>query len=285
MDIAIQWPLLVFSLLAGGGGALFAFAALSELTGKGLQARLSATITALVMLAVGGCASVLHLASPQNVMAAAANLGSFSGISVELIMLGATFAILAAYAILLWRGGTGAAPKKVLAVLGLVSGLVLAFVCGHGYLIDARACWNTELLPLAYAGSVLPVGGFAYLLIEGLRKVDVGEILSQRLFVLIAVVLSVVSVAAYVVFLGLEVAGRDPAVLYGGIVACGMAGCAVCAGLLYRRMTLSQLCLVAAVGLVASLVGAVSLRMLMWLASDGFANLFALASTTRVLLG
>ena len=85
--MSIQWPLLVFSLLAGSGGALLAFTGVAEATGVAKKTRNAAVACALVLLVVGGCASVVHLAQPANIMAAAANVFSFSGISVELIRL------------------------------------------------------------------------------------------------------------------------------------------------------------------------------------------------------
>ena len=84
----IQWPLVLFSLIAGTGGSLFAFVALSELVGGKGKTRFAATVTALVLIVVGGCLSMLHLASPQNAFAALTNIFSFSGISIELMLLG-----------------------------------------------------------------------------------------------------------------------------------------------------------------------------------------------------
>ena len=78
----IQWPLVVFGLLAGCGGATLAFVGLSEFLGIGRNARRPAALAALALLMVGGCASVAHLAQPANIMAAAANVLSLSGISV-----------------------------------------------------------------------------------------------------------------------------------------------------------------------------------------------------------
>ena len=97
--MAIQWPLVIFSLLAGAGGALLAFVGLSGVLGLAKKARVPAAVGALVLLVVGGCASVAHLAQPANIMAAAANVFSFSGISVELIMLGVNAIVAAAKAI------------------------------------------------------------------------------------------------------------------------------------------------------------------------------------------
>ena len=70
----IQWPLVLFSLIAGTGGSLFAFVALSELLGGKEKTRFAATVTSLVLIVAGGCLSMLHLASPQNAFAALTNM-------------------------------------------------------------------------------------------------------------------------------------------------------------------------------------------------------------------
>lgn len=280
MYLDIQWPLVIFSLLAGSGGSLCAMAGVSELSGRARAARFTAAACALVLIVAGGLASMAHLASPQNAMAAAAHIGSLSGISVELIMLGATFVVAAAYAVCIKReAGDGAC--KALGVVAGVCGLVLAFVCGHGYVIEARALWDTNLLPLAYLGSVLPVGAFGYLLAGVAAKVDEGELLGLRGVVAGSGAISIVAMIAYVAFVGLDVAGRAPVALYGGIAACGVVAVAICCALLMRGSDAlhGKLAAIAACGCVAAIAGALSLRVIMWVASDPFANLFATAAT------
>ncbi len=109
----IQWPLVIFGLLAGCGGATIAFIGISEILGVGKKARIPAAIAAIILLIVGGCASVLHLGQPANIMAAAANVFSFSGISVEMIALGLNVIVAVVY-LLLARSGNEAAAKMLL---------------------------------------------------------------------------------------------------------------------------------------------------------------------------
>ena len=134
----IQWPLVLFSLIAGTGGSLFAFVALSELLGGKEKTRFAATVTSLVLIVAGGCLSMLHLASPQNAFAALTNIFSFSGISIELMLLGLTFVVALAYAIVVKRL-RNALAAKALAVVGGILGLALGYFCGHGYVIEAPA--------------------------------------------------------------------------------------------------------------------------------------------------
>ena len=150
--MAIQWPLVIFSLLAGAGGALLAFVGLSEVLGLAKKARVPAAVGALVLLVVGGCASVAHLAQPANIMAAAANVFSFSGISVELIMLGVNAIVAVAY--VLTARGESANATKIVGIVGIVTGVAMTFVVGNGYVMEAQPNWNTPALPFAYLGSL-----------------------------------------------------------------------------------------------------------------------------------
>lgn len=133
----IQWPLVLFSLVAGTGGSLFAFVGLSELLGGSDKTRDAGAACSAVLLALGGCLSVLHLAAPLHAISAVTNLLSFSGISIELMLLGANFAIMVAY-LLVRRRSKATAPLRVLSVLGIVLGLMLGYFCGHGYVIEGQ---------------------------------------------------------------------------------------------------------------------------------------------------
>ena len=164
----IQWPLVLFSLLAGTGGSLFAFVGLSEFLGGSSKVRDAGSIVAIALIVLGGCFSVLHLASPLHAISAVTNLLSFSGISIELMLLGANFVVMLAY-ILVRKRSNATTPVKVLAVLGIVFGLMLGFFCGHGYVLEGQPTWNSETLPLAYLGTSLACGAFLYGTIVALK--------------------------------------------------------------------------------------------------------------------
>ena len=127
--MSIQWPLVIFSLLAGTGAGTMVFVGLSELLNKGASARFNAALVAFILLILGGIASVLHLGQPANVMSAITNLGSFSGISIELILLGLSALVALIYAILAKREGSDGA-RKAFGVIALILGLVFAFALG-----------------------------------------------------------------------------------------------------------------------------------------------------------
>lgn len=102
--MAIQWPLAIFSLVGRLRRRHARVMAFAEVKGFGVNRRFPLAVAALVLIVVGGCASVAHLGNPANIMAAAANIGSLSGISVELIFLGASAVFAAAYAVAVKRG-------------------------------------------------------------------------------------------------------------------------------------------------------------------------------------
>ena len=167
----IQWPLVLFSMLAGCGGCAFAFAGIANAMGESTSVTLFVTVVAFVLVVVGAICSMMHLATPKHAFAAVTHLLSFSGISVELIMLGVVCALM-----ILFAGSVvfidNATATLVLGLLGALSGVALAFVTGHGYLISSKPTWNTKKLPLAYTGTAAVAGGFLYVAIAAFAGAD-----------------------------------------------------------------------------------------------------------------
>ena len=272
MLIDIQWPLVLFGILCGMGGTLACSIGVAELMGRARQARFVASIVSLAFMVVGGLAVVAHLSMPLNAFYAVAHVFSFSGISVELIMLVITFVVMLVYAILLKRDVAPGA-FKVLAVLAIVSGLVLAFVCGHGYVIQSREYWDTELLPLAYMGTVLPAGAFLHMALSAKLGVALEELKGMKVYLVVAVAASIVTSAAYLLFLG-DAVGRNSLVSYGMIVVCGMVGEFVCLAAFLKAPNANTVFLVAVVAVVLAVVAALGIRIEMWLTSDPYFNAF-----------
>ena len=272
MLIDIQWPLVLFGILCGMGGTLACSIGVAELMGRARQARFVASIVSLAFMVVGGLAVVAHLSMPLNAFYAVAHVFSFSGISVELIMLVITFVVMLVYTILLKRDVAPGA-FKVLAVLAIVSGLVLAFVCGHGYVIQSREYWDTELLPLAYMGTVLPAGAFLHMALSAKLGVALEELKGMKVYLVVAVAASIVTSAAYLLFLG-DAVGRNPLVSCGMIVVCGMVGEFVCLAAFLKAPNANTVFLVAVVAVVLAVVAALGIRIEMWLTSDPYFNAF-----------
>ena len=269
--MAIQWPLVIFSLLAGAGGALLAFVGLSEVLGLAKKARVPAAVGALVLLVVGGCASVAHLAQPANIMAAAANVFSFSGISVELIMLGVNAIVAVAY--VLTARGESANATKIVGIVGIVTGVAMTFVVGNGYVMEAQPNWNTPTLPFAYLGSGLATGGALFATLMAALKTDEADFRGIMPWVLGATVVQLVAFLAYGFAIGFA---ADVLLYWGGAVIVGSVGAIACAAFIAKASTMAYATLVCAV------VGGICLRALMWLVGTGFLDAFGTAAVRGV---
>lgn len=276
----IQWPLVLLSMLAGCGGCCFAFAGVAGALGESTAVTLWATGISLVLVVVGAVCSMMHLATPRHAFAAVTHLLSFSGISVELIMLGVVSALMAAYgAACLWFDNELA--RLVLGIAGAVAGVVLAFVTGHGYLISSKPTWNTKKLPLAYTGTALVAGGFLYAVVSVATGGVWAMELPVKLLLAVCAVFSAVTVAAYLGHLGMQTAKKNPTLFWVGIVVCGLVVPLACAAILLAPLPSMAFVAVAAVGFVAAMAGGLSLRMLMWIVGAGFLFFFEDAQANR----
>ena len=276
----IQWPLVLFSMLAGCGGCCFAFAGVAGALGESTTATLWATGISLVLVVVGAVCSMMHLATPRHAFAAVTHLLSFSGISVELIMLGVVSALMVAYgAACLWFDNE--LVRLVLGMAGALAGVVLAFVTGHGYLISSKPTWNTKKLPLAYTGTALVAGGFLYAVVSVATGGVWAMELPVKLLLAVCAVFSAVTVAAYLGHLGMQTAKKNPTLFWVGIVVCGLVVPLACAAILLAPLPSMAFVAVAAVGFVAAMAGGLSLRMLMWIVGAGFLFFFEDAQANR----
>ena len=276
----IQWPLVLFSMLAGCGGCCFAFAGVAGALGESTTVTLWATGVSLVLVVVGAVCSMMHLATPRHAFAAVTHLLSFSGISVELIMLGVVSALMAAYgAACLWFDNE--LVRLVLGMAGALAGVVLAFVTGHGYLISSKPTWNTKKLPLAYTGTALVAGGFLYAAVSVATGGVWAMELPVKLLLAACAVFSAVTVAAYLGHLGMQTAKKNPTLFWVGIVVCGLVVPLACAAILLAPLPSMAFVAVAAVGFVAAMAGGLSLRMLMRIVGAGFLFFFEDAQANR----
>ena len=276
----IQWPLVLFSMLAGCGGCCFAFAGVAGALGESTTVTLWATGISLVLVVVGAVCSMMHLATPRHAFAAVTHLLSFSGISVELIMLGVVSALMVAYgAACLWFDNE--LVRLVLGMAGALAGVVLAFVTGHGYLISSKPTWNTKKLPLAYTGTALVAGGFLYAGVSVATGGVWAMELPVKLLLAVCAVFSAVTVAAYLGHLGMQTAKKNPTLFWVGIVVCGLVVPLACAAILLAPLPSMAFVAVAAVGFVAAMAGGLSLRMLMWIVGAGFLFFFEDAQANR----
>lgn len=195
----IQWPLLVFSVLLGISSGSYVFLGIGELKGVFREVRFKGALIALILLALGGCASVLHLGHPERATHLLANMGS--GLSMELIFL-AILGIVGVIYLIISRGKPSGA-SKVVGVLAGILGLVLPFVTGASYLMAARPAWDSITLPLLYVGGGLAAGFLlmAALVLFGSKAKEEGRF--ALTLALVGVVVMVVTVVAYLIWVAI----------------------------------------------------------------------------------
>jgi anaerobic dimethyl sulfoxide reductase subunit C (anchor subunit) len=268
-----QWPLVIFSLVAGGGAATFAFAGIGEFVGSAKKVRSIAGIVGIVLMIVGGIAAVFHLGHPANVMSAVSNIFSFSGVSTELLLLGLSVLAGIIYVVLVNRD-SGA--SKAIGGIGIVLALIFAISTGRSYMLDAQLAWNSITLVLSYAFSALAFGGFIYLAIAAALKDEEGAVKKLSIVALVLAVLQLVSFVAYGAFVGFDKV--DVLTFWAGAIVLGSLLPVVAGGLLSFKQNTAAM---AYLGLVFVFVGGIAIRVLMWAVGSGFLSFFNMAAENR----
>ncbi|MDE8702113.1 dimethyl sulfoxide reductase anchor subunit [Adlercreutzia equolifaciens] len=194
--MSIQWSLVLFTWLTGAGGCLFAFIGFNELVHWSKKDTFAAGLISLVLVVVGGLASVTHLAHPDRMLNALAH--PTSGIFIEAVLVGIAAACFIVYLICARRQLEAAA--KVLGVLGGIVGLALSFMAGHSYIMEAQEAWATIMLPVGYLTTALATGAGLW---WALLAPDAENGASQAAVCgLVAAVLALVCVFAYAMIVG-----------------------------------------------------------------------------------
>lgn len=281
MEVGIQWPLVLFTLIAGAGYGTLAASGVARLAGRQSDGvRSLSLVVALVLLCVGGLMSVFHLVHPERFMGAITNLLSFSGIALELISLGIGVVVAGAFFLLARAGNT--AGEKVCAVLAVLVGVVAAFLQGFAYFeVAAQPGWHSLALALGYLFTSLTAGFLVYAVVALARGDESDDV---RLVGRVAAVLGLGALASTAVYAatlsgegllqGQAVAMAVAAVIF-ELVALGTA-----AWLGFKTPNVG----VAAGGVVAGVGGSVAVRVLMWaVAAYGFDFLY-MATANRGLL-
>jgi anaerobic dimethyl sulfoxide reductase subunit C (anchor subunit) len=270
-----QWPLVLFSLLAGGGAGTFAFAGLSGFFGATKKVRFIAAIIALVLLVVGGVFSIFHLGHPASVMSAVTNILSFSGISVELLLLGLSAVVVIIYVAIINREGLESAAN-IVGVIGVVLALVFTYALGSSYLIESQLTWNSPTLALSYMTSALALGGFLFLSIAAALKEDAALVKKVGIIALVIAVLQIIAFVAYGAFVGF---GKvDAVIFWGGAVVVGSLVPVIAGAVVAFKDNTAAL---AYVSLIAVFVGGIAIRVLMWAVGSGFLTFFGTAAENR----
>ncbi len=196
--MAIQWPLLMFSVLLGASSGIMIFLGIGEIKGTFKKVRFPLALIALILLAIGGCASALHLGHIDRALYILGNVGS--AFSRELFAVGFTGLMTLIYVILSSKDYPG--PTKVFGILVAIGGVLLPLIAGASYMMPARPAWDSFALPLMYLGTGVGMGfvlSAAYVFTKG---DDADKAFSLQM-ALVGIIASVATTLIYVIWIAI----------------------------------------------------------------------------------
>jgi formate-dependent nitrite reductase membrane component NrfD len=263
----IQWPIVIFKLLACGGAGVLGFVGIAEFFQDKEKAKSNrvAVIVALLMIAIGGAMVLFQVAKPAQIMAVMRNVTAGSPISLEFLVFLISLVVGIIYLFLERREE---AVPKVMGIVGIAVALGMGFMSGYSHMMmTGSPAWHTPAIPVSFLTSGLLLGGFIYLALAGKNVAE-----DNKLVKLIGAILIVVALIALVseIFYGLYTSLGTAAVFYWGSVPLVGGGVSALAALLEMRKPSNVWVFV---GLATSLVGALVLRAMVWYANIGISPL------------
>ena len=280
----VQWALVFFTLFTGLGVGLFCAVVATEWWGKAETVRFPAAVTALVALAIGGVASLLHLGHPDRIFGALGH--PTSGIFIEMLFIGLAGIGIIVYLVMLKRGSSDVSRKAV-ATVTAVPAVVLSFTVGNTYVMASRPAWDTLILPLVYVATAAVMGCAALTLFAAVKE-DAETTGRVARALLISLGVQLVLVIAYVASLtwapypdvsrsaGRVLSGSLAPLFWAGLVLLGLVVPAVLAYLLRAKKEGGLSPLVgASIGLASVLAGGIAFRALMFALGSGVDSFFS----------
>ncbi|MCI9628798.1 MAG: dimethyl sulfoxide reductase anchor subunit [Eggerthellaceae bacterium] len=229
--MAVQWPLLIFSVLLGASSGVMIFLGIGEIKGSFKKVRFPLSLIALILLAVGGCASAMHLGHIDRALYILGNVGS--AFSRELFAVGFTGLMTLIYVVLSRKDYPAA--SKVFGILAAIGGILLPLIAGASYMMPARPAWDSFALPLMYLGTGIGMGfvlSAAYVYTKG----DEADKPFSMKLATIGIIASIAVTLIYVIWIAIapfpdptrsfmRLAGGDLAAAFWlGVVLVGMGG-------------------------------------------------------------
>lgn len=206
----IQVPLIIFTLLFCLSSGMMGFQGYYLLAGKGdRKFHLTLSAAALVVIAVGGVASLLHLKHPLRIFNGFGHITS--GITHEIIAVVVIAAVLIVTFGLLWRGkdkeqAAGPLVPKAMGVVAIIAAVVMGFVCAHSYDMYARPAWGNVTLYVYYYSSELVLGILGTWAVAAVTKQkEVCGGATPLIALVLAVVSGVVAVICVVYISGIDI--------------------------------------------------------------------------------
>jgi DMSO reductase anchor subunit len=268
--VSIQWALVLFTAISGLGAWLFVCVGIDEFLGRTKDSSIPSSIVALLAIVVGAALSITHLSHPTRVLNALSH--PTSGIFTEALLAGLLAVVIVIFIVAIRRDAS-ARVRKVLAVTGIVLGVVFSFACGHSYIMASRAAWDTLTLPCVYLGTAAATGTATYLLICSLRKEARPAIAIAAVETVVGGALALVTALVYGLTVG-AVTGSSAPLFWAGVILCG--GIVPLIGGLTALRKDDAAGSAAILACTGAIIGSVAFRALMWLLGTAHLNFFGI---------
>jgi len=267
-----ELALVFFTSLVDLGTGLFIALCINEWFNVNENIKTRGAIATLIILALGGISSVMHLGHPERIFGALGH--PTSGIFMESSMLGLTGICVAAYLYALSRNATKQSLKTI-TLIGAIPAFILAFAVGDSYVMESRPAWDTLTIPFVYLASAGLMGSLAY----GALLVNPSEAMVQKMkhIVQAFILIQAVSIIAYLLAISVSpyadstrsattvISGGLAMMFWIGIVIIGLG---VPLGLVSIKDKGSSSVILStapfALGLICSFVGAAVYRVIMF---------------------
>ena len=263
-----QWSLVLFTVISGAGAWLFATSMMGALAKKSALPTKVETIAAIVLLAVGGVASVTHLKHIDRIFEALNH--PTSGIFVEAALIGVLIVLALIYLIMLVRK-SGESGTKIVGVVTMVIAIIFPFMCGYSYMMEARQAWMTIALPLSYWATAAVGGAGLNLLLKAVAKDEAASVSFAGVLTVACSAVAAVCSIAFFVYAGAWL-GKPGCVAW-IVVTFVCIVVALAAGVLAVKKAESA----TAAGVAATVAGVVcatALRVAMWLVGTPLLDFF-----------
>lgn len=287
----LQWELMIFTLFISLGSGIFAWQGVLAWQGRGKHIQLSALITSLVCIGIGGIGSFLHLNHWERIFNGFGHLTS--GITQELIGIVVFVIALFVYFVAM-RRSDGNIPKWC-GVMAVIIAAALVFVMGQSYDMAARPVWHTLLLPMFYLSNGAFFGAIVVLIINEVKGADSEVRKALIKYALICGAVQLVLTIVYIAFISTSagsfstvgnyfdpttptkeiiepsevvtsiVTGSYAPIFWLGVIAVGLGVPGVLLFLLWKDKFINKTLVIASISVIAALIGGMCFRVLIYL--------------------
>ena len=245
-----QWLTAIYSLLTCFGGGTLALLGISEVARLAPKTRKAAAVAAALLLLAGGCVFVFTVGKPAGVMAMAVNAVHGSPKSLEFVAAVLCFVAAIVYLIVAFRSDEESSAPRIVGIVGLVLGVLMGVAAGYSMAVG-RADWNNIVLPVAYLGSAVAMGGSLFASLMAVLREEAPDF---RKVALISLVGAVVQAIGFVVFGALTGFAVDAVLYWVGAIAVGTVVPLICLAVSPKARALVF------ASLICSVAGALCLR-------------------------